>query len=256
MGKKWITFDLDGTLMQNPFGEWVFPEIERIAGKYLVGGKKILHELVQEHRNRMDAGLIVEAYDWDDIVEKVFSSKQILEKVDVEELVKKHSIRPKVFLLEDGVEATLLQLKEKGFSLAVVTNGFEKYQKPVMDVLGLTNLFDVIITPEKVGYGKPQIEMMASLLQDGDELVAHVGDRLDHDVVFANTLSVLSILVYRNMPERVKVAHPFVRSGMEECMNWFRVKWQKETGKTELPNNAIPKMVIQSIIEIEEKSLI
>jgi len=35
MTKLWITFDLDGTLMQNPFGKWVFPEIAREVGKAL-----------------------------------------------------------------------------------------------------------------------------------------------------------------------------------------------------------------------------
>ncbi|WP_042146774.1 HAD family hydrolase [Paucisalibacillus sp. EB02] len=255
MTKKWITFDLDGTLMQNPFQDGVFPEIDRLAERFLGSGQRIFPELVLEHRKRMASGLIVDAYNWDDIIQDVFARKGIPIKINVEELVRKHSVPPKIFLLEDGVVETLQELKEKGFSLAVVTNGFEKYQKPVMDVLGLTNFFEAVITPEKVGFGKPQLEMVEGLLEGGSEIIAHVGDRLDHDVVLANELDVLSVLLFANMPEVMKHTATSKRSEMKECQDWLSEKWGKETNDDTLPNKAIPKLVIQSIKEMNRGSL-
>ena len=68
MKKKWITFDLDGTLMQNPFVDHVFPEIER---RILLKNNKlenIVGQLVTEHETRLKDGRTAAAYDWDDIV--------------------------------------------------------------------------------------------------------------------------------------------------------------------------------------------
>jgi putative hydrolase of the HAD superfamily len=256
MAKKWITFDLDGTLMQNPFGDWVFPEIDRVAERYLDNGQKIFPELVLEHRMRMSSGRIVEAYDWDNIVQEVFAKKGIQVKINVEELVRKHSVPPKVSLLEDNLIKGLQGLKEHGYSLGVVTNGFEKYQKPVMDALGLTKIFDVVITPEKVGYGKPQMEMVEELLHGGNEIIAHVGDRLDHDVVLANKLGVLSVLLFPTMSEAIKQTAISKRSERRDCLDWLREKWGSETNENSLPNNAIPKLVIQSIHELNVETLI
>jgi putative hydrolase of the HAD superfamily len=101
-------------------------------------------------------------------------------------LVKKHSVPPKVYLLEEGILETLYELRDNGFNLAVITNGFEKYQKPVMDVLGLTHAFNAIITPENAGFGKPQVERVKGLFEDDSKIIAHIGDRLDHDVLLAN----------------------------------------------------------------------
>ena len=68
MKKKWITFDLDGTLMQNPFVGHVFPEIER---RILLENDKlenVIGQLVVEHETRLKDGRTAAAYDWDDIV--------------------------------------------------------------------------------------------------------------------------------------------------------------------------------------------
>lgn len=69
--KKWITFDLDGTLMQNPFAEWVFPEIVSSINKHLSRDVDVQKMIVDEHRRRVRDNRTLEAYNWDDIVEKV-----------------------------------------------------------------------------------------------------------------------------------------------------------------------------------------
>ncbi|WP_036688565.1 HAD family hydrolase [Paucisalibacillus globulus] len=255
MDKKWITFDLDGTLMQNPFGNWVFPEIAKMAESFLGDDNEIISELVQEHQKRMESGDIVNAYDWDDIVQKVFAISGVPITIDVGEMVIKHSIPSKVYLLEEGILEILYGLRDSGFSLAVITNGFEKYQKPVMDVLRLTHAFDAIITPEKVGFGKPQVEMVKGLLEADNEIIAHIGDRLDHDVVLANKLGILSVLIYQKMPDGMKHADIPKRIGMKESLNWLRNKWERETNEKTLPMNAIPKIMIHSIKEINRESL-
>jgi len=201
--KRWITFDLDGTLMQNPFGKWIFPEVEALVCAGLSEPYEVRKALVREHEARMDRNETVAAYDWDEMLRQLLEQLNLKLEIDIEQLVLKHSIQPKIYLLEDSILATLEKLKSKGYSLAVATNGFYKYQYPVMKELGLAEWFDEIITPEKVGCGKPNTGMVRELLQSG-ELVAHVGDRLDHDVYLANRLGVPSMFIYRDLPEALR----------------------------------------------------
>lgn len=93
--KKWITFDLDGTLMQNPFGKWVFPEVEELISNQLQRQFKSTEALVREHELRMQQNRTVEAYDWDEMVKQLLAELQIELEIDVEQLVLKHSIDPK-----------------------------------------------------------------------------------------------------------------------------------------------------------------
>ena len=77
-------------------------------------------------------------------------------------------MEPKVYLLEKSVCEVLGELKRNGFSLAVVTNGFTKYQLPVMNVLKLTEHFDLIVTPEEAGFAKPDKRVYNSVLKHGE----------------------------------------------------------------------------------------
>lgn len=253
MKKKWITFDLDGTLMQNPFVDYVFPEIESTVLEKATSVGKVIDSLVSEHNRRMKENLIVEAYDWDDIVRRYLAQNQIEIEINVEDIVKKHSISPKVYLLEAGIIEALAQLKEQGYHLAVATNGFFKYQSPVLDALGLTEVFDLIITPEEAGYAKPNVKMFESLHEEG-EIVAHVGDRIDHDVSLANELGIPSVFIYRKLPESLQRLAPLERCKKETCIQLCQEKWKKETRGEfgSYTETQIPKLVIYSIHELQD----
>ena len=254
MKKRWITFDLDGTLMQNPFISWVFPEIDQIVKDGTKFKKGIRDQLVLEHNRLMLEGSVVEAYDWDSIVKKTLLSKGLTANIDVEKLVIKHSTHPKVYLLEEGILDALKQLRENGYFLAAITNGYSVYQLPVLEALQLSPLFDLVITPEKVGYGKPNIKMVEELMSHENRIIAHVGDRIDHDIVFANELDVLSILLYTDMPELLREKDPVKRRESDQCLGYCEQKWRKETNSYNgtFTNQHVPKVVIHSIHELYE----
>ncbi|HWO75198.1 MAG TPA: HAD family hydrolase [Bacillus sp. (in: firmicutes)] len=253
MHNLWITFDLDGTLMQNPFVEWVFPEIVTTVLEKTKQPLHVLEDIIAEHNRRMHSNQFLEAYDWDDIVAQYLAQHELSIEMNVEELVKKHSIHSKVYLLEDSVTEVLKGLKAKGFSLAAATNGYLKYQAPVMDVLGLSDLFDIVITPEMAGYAKPDVKMF-DLLRNKGKIVAHVGDRIDHDVKIAKHAGIPSILVDRRLPASVKQMIPTERSHEPAFIELMKIKWKKETkGRFgELPEELIPDMVIYSIEELDD----
>lgn len=249
--KKWITFDLDGTLMQNPFVRYVFPEIERriLLENNLLDN--IIGDIVLEHETRLKDGRTKDAYDWEDIVRHYVNANGMQVFINVEEILKEFCVEPNVYLLEESVCDVLDELHQRGYSLAVVTNGFTKYQLPVMDVLKLTRHFDLIVTPEEAGFAKPDKRVYSSVLERG-EIVAHVGDRIDHDVISANEIGVRSIWICRHLPDSLKELVPSERRGLLAIQNIVLQKLERETKKRFdlLPIEAIPQEVIGSLSEL------
>ena len=133
----------------------------------------------------------VGAYDWDDIVagggEKVGSPARF----DVEQLVIKYCT-PDYISSYPYAESTLTQLADMGLRLAVVTNGFYKYQNPVMEGLGLRHFFEDFITPEMVGTVKPYAAIYHATIKGEHSLKLHVGDTIIHDVWGAARRQVLN----------------------------------------------------------------
>lgn len=250
MSKRWITFDLDGTLMQNPFGAWVFPEIADAVSGMLKRPYDMTSELVAEHERRMEQGRFVEAYDWDDMLARQLEQLGVKESFEIEPLVRKHSVPPKVRLLEPSIPETLKAIRSRGFALAAVTNGFYKFQAPVMEVLGLLELFDEVVTPERAGTGKPDPAIFHTL---PGEICAHVGDRIDHDIQLANRSNAISVLINRTLSIELKSLQPWLRSKDKRVVRNCLEKWRKESGYTdqcELPKVLMPAIVIDSITEL------
>ncbi|WP_096274251.1 HAD family hydrolase [Paucisalibacillus globulus] len=249
MLKKWITFDLDGTLMQNPFGKWVFPEIVSIIKKEINQEYDIMSLILGEHERRMSQNRILEAYDWDNIVEDLlFELGNSSLKIDIEELVQKHSVSPKVYLLEDNIIESLKSLE--GYSLAVATNGYLKYQLPVMKEIGLDLVFDEIITPEQSGYAKPNYKILDSL--NKEEIYGHVGDRIDHDIVMANKMGITSIFINRSLPLSARSLPIDERNKDKAILELCEEKWYKENAGRQIPftEECIPDKVVCSIEEL------
>src|SRR5690625_3335788 len=110
-------------------------------------------------------------------------------EINVEKSVKKHSVYPKVYLLEEGIEDTLEQLRKNGFSLAVITNGFYKYQFPVLRELSIDNYLDKILTTEEMQHAKPELENIKPLLNEG-KIIDNKEERINKDIVIKNRLNI------------------------------------------------------------------
>ena len=249
--KQWITFDLDGTLMQNPFGAWIFPEVEQVLAEELQSSPNIKSRLYAIHEQYMKEQSVA-AYDWDGMLQTVMKELGAATSIDLEQLVIKHSHMPKIYVLDDSVLPTLTRLKEQGYAIAAITNGYYKYQYPVVQALGLMDLLDELVTPERVGFAKPNIRMADELLNRG-QIVAHVGDRLDHDIYFANELGVKSVLIHRGMNESLLCLSPEERPHSDS----FRLLMKRiaEHEKLDLSDKEqvvrhMPQYVISSLDEL------
>lgn len=239
-----ITFDLDGVLQTNPFGRGVFPEVCGKIGQTLVKDKGVETEIAsklvmkmirEEARRRLLAGAYVDAYDWDDIVRTVAEAVESPARLNVEQLVVKYCT-PGYISSYPFAASTLTELSAQGVRLAVVTNGFYKYQNPVMTGLGLRHFFEDFITPEMVGTVKPHAAIYRAAVKGDHSLCLHVGDMMIHDVWGASQAGFEPVWVRRDLPKELDDLQPWDRPARPEVRGLI-----KEAFEADLCSDAYPE---------------
>lgn len=214
-----FTFDLDGVLHINPFGRGVFPDIvDRLrphaARTQGVGteeaGRWIMGQIIGECRRRVMQGALVDAFDWDDIVAGVARSVGYLEPIDVTALVQ-HYCQPGYIGLHPHAREILTFLRRQGVGLLCLTNGYDRYQYPVLEAMGIASLFHGRLAPDLVAAAKPQREIFARAVATAQALgmasaeggdasgFVHVGDSLVYDVYGARSAGFTSVWIAQEM---------------------------------------------------------
>lgn len=186
--KTVIFFDLDGTLMVNPFNRQIFPEV--FAGLAAQTGRPAdqwAAEVFGENARRMadpDPANFPATMDWDDIIATVAARHgATFQRGSLPALAEKYATPPYINTLDDAVSA-LRTLREPGHRwLVVASMGLSKYQNPVMKALGLYDCFDDFLMPDLNGYLKTDPRFYGRYTGNGRQLqLIHVGDNYVHDV--------------------------------------------------------------------------
>ncbi len=217
--------------MQNPFRRGVFPHVVRALEPYASAiaaretganpERLVLQLIIDEARQRLLEGRMVEAYDWDDIVAHIAAdlasragASEALSGVprfNIAALVRHYCTVPGMIARLEGAYETLAALKSAGYTLAVVTNGYLKYQAPVLEALGLADFFSAIISPEQAGAAKPKpgiFHMAWAEWREGQNPPVHVGDDIIHDAWGAKTAGGYSIWLRRDTPGSLRSLLP------------------------------------------------
>ena len=121
--------------------------------------------------------------------------KQLFEKLDIK------GIEPVFFnsrymhyvventILYSGVKELLIQLKEQ-YKLAIVTNGLKEAQRARLDKVGISDLFEVIVVSDEIGFAKPEKAYFDFVHQEigkiNKEHVLVIGDNPKSDIKGAN----------------------------------------------------------------------
>lgn len=190
-----LFFDLDGTLMVNPFTSVIFPAIvEEMTRK--TGLSEAFYELIlDEHDARLDNPLenLPLTMDWEDIFQVVASRYGVALETNAETLVVQHAAPPHTSILDNALEVLAELVSEPHRKLIVSTMGLSKYQFPVIQALGLYDFFSDFLTPDRTGYLKFHPEFYQTYA-DSPALKIHVGDRYDHDCVYPHQFGAKTIM--------------------------------------------------------------
>ncbi|MBB6096796.1 FMN phosphatase YigB (HAD superfamily) [Deinobacterium chartae] len=225
---KSVSFDLDGVLMQNPFGSYVGPRVvdhihrsSRLAAVPAEQAHAQIRAAIRDAwRQRMRSASFVSAYDWDDIYAGVSRAFGGTPPGDIAGIVLE-GCTPEHILLLPGAREGLEALRAAGYTLYALTNGYRKYQVPVLDALGILPLFEDVLTPEVLGYAKPDPNAFRAV----PGLIAHVGDTLEHDVLGANLAGVASVWLTPDLPgDRPVTRTDFARAPLDAYLEAARAR--------------------------------
>ncbi len=111
---------------------------------------------------------------------------------------------PGAWTLFPEVLGTLSALKERGITLAVISN-FDSRLVRILDGLSIGSWFDDIFVSSRVGYAKPDGKIFAAALQRHGlrpENVLHVGDSETNDLNGAQAAGLAALLVDRRQDTR------------------------------------------------------
>lgn len=101
---------------------------------------------------------------------------------------------------EEGTKSMLDWFREHGYKLGVISNAEGQILK-LLDHIGITDRFDVVIDSGLVGFAKPDKRIFEKAMMEigsSPENCIHVGDLLDIDVVGARSVGITPILVDKN----------------------------------------------------------
>ena len=211
--KTLLLFDLDDTIMRNPMVDAVFP---CVFGDFRKQRPELTDRILWDEINailypRYHAKR-VDAFDWDELCGLVAAKYGIEYRFDIAELIAENA-HPPFLKIFPHVRENLTRIKEdKNRIMAISTNGHWRYQCPSVTALGILELFDHILTPDRTGFLKGQLGFYKPAL-DGSKLQITIGDQYDADVDEPRKLGFRAIWIPRELPAEVAdITDPFLRA--------------------------------------------
>lgn len=213
--KTTLFIDLDGTIMENPFHTAVFPYLtDHLVPQLGITAAELRQAFFTENKDRLrqwEAYGAVKSMDWDDIVETVVRRYGLDVPRRVCDLVVEHSRAPYIRALDDA-PTVLRELAQPGHRRLVVSSmGLSRYQMPVLEALGMAELFHDFLMPDLTGYLKTDLRFFSRYTaQDAPGLFISVGDNYSHDVIHPKQFGFRSVYKANSMPELAAYS-PFER---------------------------------------------
>jgi len=183
--KAILLIDIDSTLVENRFSRMalrtVLQEMVDTTGQTMQAlGDEIIAENNYRQANDPDNVLTM---DWDDIVNTIAERHDVTLSRPVIELWNEYASADTVDVL-DNVHDVLVELQAMDMMLVIATKGLWKYQEPVLQVTGLRDYFEHILTPDITGYLKTSPEYVRDFRAKFPEPpVIHIGDHYKDDVI-------------------------------------------------------------------------
>lgn len=215
VNRQWQTvlfIDLDATIIRGPFEPAVFPTVfAELAQKSGLDKQELRRMALQDNlaRYRDPSVPADRAMDWDDIFAAIASRLGVTLEVRAVEIARAHAGPPASAVL-DGAREALEQLACPSRALVVATQGLMKYQKPVLDALGLTPLFTGLLAPD-VNHAPKISRAFYGDWPQAAPLCISVGDYYEHDVIPAKQWGWKSIWKLNHDGETITQLDPFAR---------------------------------------------
>ncbi|RLE82106.1 MAG: hypothetical protein DRJ52_02825 [Thermoprotei archaeon] len=193
-----VLMDIDQVIVErNPLSYVIRDLAELLFRRKGISREVFLNEIRRKRIARIKSGDYMGAYNYQDIIEKVYRKLGLREEVPIlSELLKDYLREDYLKIYIDALEAIKL-LKKMPVALIAFSSGYSEYQVPLLDKIGLLKYFDKIATPDILGYGKPDRRAYMRALEGMPSSALAVGDSLFFDVYGAKNAGIPAVLVVR-----------------------------------------------------------
>ncbi|HLT62572.1 MAG TPA: HAD family hydrolase, partial [Microlunatus sp.] len=161
-----ISFDLDGTLINGPFGRVLRDLGDELERRHAAPG--VRQEILRRHQRLLGTDLLA-AYDWERIARDYLAELGLTVPFDLLERLDEYAVAGATAILHDGTAEAFETLRSAGWRVIVLTNGWRRYQEPVLRRSGLLAALDGIVTSDDVGAAKPAGPIFAAARGDATE---------------------------------------------------------------------------------------
>lgn len=176
-----IVFDLDDTLIKEiDFLKSAFMEISRIV-------------------NSKDDNLFPQMMNWYYEKENVFQNLvELYPDYDIMNLKTIYRNHFPNFNSNSKVKYFLIELKNSGFKLGLITDGYKVTQRNKIKALDIELLFDLIIISEEFGSEKPNLKNYEIFHQFNTDEYFYIGDNVNKDFISPNSLGWKTVCLIDN----------------------------------------------------------
>lgn len=182
-----VLIDLDDTLFHNDFAEEIFFEYYDSQNPV---EKKI--KILSKHYQYLSK-FSAESFDWERISKE--DANEEVAVFDLKNLQDKYYRKPFVYAFR-GSKKLLRILKISGCKIYAYTNGYSKYQKKLLEDLGLIGFFDEIYSPDITGTSKVYFFKKFDF---NKEKTIVIGDDLFYDVEVPTYYGYKTVLIYKKL---------------------------------------------------------
>lgn len=202
-----LVFDLDGVLVKSTFFSDVLLRMichHFEANDITIERGVVFQEILSRFIQKLNEEDKIPAYDWDLLIREYMGEFNLSWKCEIEEVFNSDEITQYSSLYRDtGVLEVLL---EKGYEMALLTNGLDKYQDSIITKLGLQRFFKRIIMPDpgNMRFVKPHPEIFKETVRGFEKPHVMIGDSLYFDIYGANRVGFQTVWLLRKPPARYK----------------------------------------------------
>jgi putative hydrolase of the HAD superfamily len=245
-----LFFDLDSTLVENRFSQKIVTQLlTPVSVQSGLTIRELAQALGEENTRRQmadpDNPLTM---DWQDILQTIASRYNVTLEDVLDDLWVKNALAEDIEVLDEA-HAVLAKLKAYGRHLVIATKGLSKYQLPVLQAVGLLDLFHTILTPDRTGFLKTTAAYFDAYRREHPaELYVHIGDHYFDDVICAKRNGFASVL--RAPLDELREFDPFERPAHIESVK-EEIKTYPEEGTTVVPDAVI--VSLQELPEVVER---
>jgi FMN phosphatase YigB (HAD superfamily) len=190
--------DLDGTVALSPIPRVIrraYEVLASLSGLSIQQVERVSWAIHLELASRS----LPQAFDWDYILERMASELGVRAGFSVE---REFSTVCSESVALDNSPEVLRELERSGYTLILASNGLMKYQRCVIETLGLDRYFSYIYTPDSRGCLKNCREFYTPPEGVDSCLPAvSVGDSYTFDVYFPKLFGLLTVHVVRSTRE-------------------------------------------------------